>query len=420
MSVSFKAVLLPHQRRADGSNIIRIRVTHNRESRWIKTNITLSAKEQTKDGKPRSIAVMKPAETLVERMTDVVNDIDMYKLQKMSIDEVVDLVNSSLEEPEEFRLDFVEYGREVASRKRAGTADMYLVTMNALERFFKGKHPDISEITVRKLREFEKFLKEENSIKVNWRTGEVIKTKKPKGERAVSFYMSAVRHIYKCARLDYNDPDLGLFPIPNDPFEYYFVPKQPSAKHRDIPMEVIQLMIDTRHNYQGRVRMAVDAFLISFGLYGMNAIDMFTCAKPKDGILIYNRTKTKYRRDDDALMKVKIEPCIQKIMDDYRDSSRCFDYYKRYSSKESFALGINGGLKLWIEEHKLDKFTFYSARHTWATLGAGKQCNINWETISAGLCHVNQSRRVDAIYIRQDWELIYDANKKILGLFDWK
>lgn len=422
MAVNFQAVVLPHQRKKDGTNVVRIRVTHNRESKWIKSNIVLSAKEQTKDGKPRSRAVMKPAEELIERMVEVVNSIDMFKLQKMTVDDLVKYINVALEEPDKFTLDFIEYGRKVAEKKRSrGTKQSYTVAMNALERFFKGKHPDISEITVRKLREFEEFLRNENTIRVNWRTGKIKTTKKEKGSRAVSLYLAAVRHVYHCARLDYNDPDLNLFPIPNDPFEYYSVPKEPMARHRDIPMEVIQLMIDTRQQYQRRVRVSLDAFLISFGLYGMNAIDMYTCVKPKRDIIIYNRTKTRNRRDDKSEMRVKIEPCIQKIMDDYKGRDRCFDFYERFASIDSFSQALNAGLQIWADNHKVEKFHFYSARHSWATIGAGKRCNIAWETISAGLCHVNRgTRRVDAIYINQDWEQIWDANKKILELFDWK
>lgn len=422
MSVIFQAVILPHQRKKDGTNVIRIRVTHNGASKWVKTNIVLSAKEQTREGKPRSKAVMKPADDLIERMQDVVNHMDMFKVRDMSVDDLVTYIQNALKEPEKFRLDFIEYGRKVAEKKSPGTASSYNVAMNALERFFKGKHPDISEITVRNLRGFEQFLREENSIRVDWRTGKVMETKKPKGGRAISLYMSAIRHIYKCARLDYNDPDLGLFPIPNDPFEYYAVPSMPAPKHRDIPAEVIQLMIDTRERYTSRVRVALDAFLISFGLYGMNPIDMFTCARQrKKGEIVYNRTKTRNRRSDEARMVVKVEPCIQRIMDEYKDRDRLFDFYRRYSSIESFSGALNTGLKIWAEEHRLERFHFYSARHSWATIGAGKKCRIAWEIISAGLCHVNQgNRKVDAIYINQDWELIWDANRRILRLFDWK
>lgn len=420
VTVNFQAVLLPHQRRQDGSNRIRIRITHRRESKWIKTNIVVSADEQTASGKPKNRAVMRPAEKLIDKMTDVVNHIDMYKLAAMSVEELVVYINNALKEPERFKLDFVEFGRLVASRKSKGTGNMYNVAMNALERFFKGRHPDISEITVRNLRAFEQFLNEEKVVKVDWRSGKSKTIKKNKGDRAASLYLSNIRHIYKCARIEFNDPDLGLFPIPNDPFEYYSVPKTPSAKHRNISPDAIQLMIDTREKYMGRVRMAVDAFLISFGLCGMNAADLFSCAKPKkNGVLHYCRQKTTNRRDDGAEMYVRIEPCIKEIMKDYTDKGRCFDYYKRYKDKDIFTTALNRGLRRWIKDNRQEDFTFYSARHSWATIGRSKRCNISKDIIAAGLCHVDESNRTNDIYINMDWELLWDANKKILDTFDW-
>jgi hypothetical protein len=63
----------------------------------------------------------------------------------MDVEQLVKYINVALEEPDRFTLDFIEYGRRVAEKKRAkGTRQSYLVAMNALERFCKGKHPDIS------------------------------------------------------------------------------------------------------------------------------------------------------------------------------------------------------------------------------------------------------------------------------------
>lgn len=420
MSVNIQATVLPHHRRSDGSNIVRIRVTHKGKSKWVKTNIVLYPDELTKAGKPKSGKVMRQANDLVERMQKVADRIDMYKLQVMSVDDVVAAINKGLSEPEKFVLDFIEFGREVASRKSKGNSSTYIVAMNALERFF-GRHPDISEITVRNLRAFEKYLSEENVVKVDWRTGKQKTIRKKKGDRAASLYLSAVRHVYKTARIEFNDPDLGLFPIPNDPFEYYSVPKTPSARHRNVPPEVIQLMIDTRQRYEGRVRMAVDAFLISFGLYGMNAADMFSCSKPnRNGILYYNRQKTANRRDDHAEMYVRIEPCIRDIMKDYADRERCFDYHRRYKDKDIFTTALNQGLRRWIKDNGQEDFTFYSARHSWATIGRSKRCNISKDIIAAGLCHVDEGNRTNDIYINMDWELLWDAQRVILGTFDWK
>ncbi len=420
MGVNFQATLLPHQRKSDGSNIIRIRVTHNGKSKWIKTNIVVSSSEQTKAGKPRSSAVMKPADKLIERMEKVVNDIDMYKLASMSVDDVVNIVNSELEEKEAFRLDFYEYGLLVGSRKSTGNAPQYSVAMNALLRFFKGRHPDISEITVRNLRAFEEFLSNEKKQCYSASKGKVVQLRKNKGKRAASAYLSVIKCVYRSARLEFNDPDLGLFPIPNNPFEYYTPPKSPAPKHRDVSPEVIQLMIDTRHQYTGRARLSIDAFLISFGLCGMNAADLYSCALPKKNILIYNRQKVAERRDDDAEMRVRIEPCIKEIMKEYKDTVRCFKYHRQYVEKDNFTSSLNGGLRIWQKDHKQQDFTFYSARHSWATIGASKLCGISKDIISMGLCHSNPNNKVDDIYIKKDWELLWEANKKILGLFKWE
>jgi len=61
MGVMFQAVVLPHQRKADGTNMVRIRVTHKRESKWIKTNITLYPSDMTKAGKVKNSSCLRPA-----------------------------------------------------------------------------------------------------------------------------------------------------------------------------------------------------------------------------------------------------------------------------------------------------------------------------------------------------------------------
>lgn len=420
MSTTVKAVLLDHQKKGDGTNYFRIRVTHQRKSRYIKTNISVSPEDFTRSGNLKDGSKKDLAKNLEIRMRGVIDGMDMYELKAMTIDEVVEALEAKLEVPEEFRLDFVDYGMKLASRKSPGTAGVYHTALNALVRFFKGRHPDIGEITVRNLRAFEDFIRNEPVVKINWRTGASKELKKKKGARAPSQYLASLRHIYKSARIQYNEPDIGKFLLPVDPFEYYSVPRIPSARHRDIPVEVIQLMIDTRHELKDRVRMAVDAFLISFGLMGMNAADMYICPKSRKGIVRYSRKKTGERRDDGAEMRVRIENCIRRIIKDYKGDDTLFDYSRRYTNPGTFTTALNQGLKIWCKRYGQETFTFYSARHSWATIGRSKRCNIDKSLITAGLCHVDTSKNSDDVYIRQDWEQVWDANAKILDVFDWK
>lgn len=50
MSVTFKAVLFDHHRKEDGTNFFRIRVTHQRKTRYIKTNICVLPEDYTRTG----------------------------------------------------------------------------------------------------------------------------------------------------------------------------------------------------------------------------------------------------------------------------------------------------------------------------------------------------------------------------------
>ena len=420
MPVTLKPILIDHQWKADGTNLYRIRVTHQRKTRYIKTNVIVAKSDLARDGSVKTQSVKDNIEDLMRKLRPVVNNIDHFDLEAMSIDAVVAKIESELAKEEEFSLDFIEYGRLVALRKTEGGArDGYNVALNALLRFF-GRYPDIKEITVRNLRAFEQFLKTEKVVRKDWRKDKTIYTKKTKSSRAVSLYMSYIRHIYKTARLEFNDPDLDIYRIPIDPFEFYSVPKAPAAKHRNVSVDLIQNMIDTRKSLSGSIRMAVDAFLISFGLCGMNAVDMYNCPKSKKDIIHYYRQKTTKRRDDRAEMYIKVYPCIKEIMNEYKDSERCFNFHKRYSDIRSFNQALSRAFRIYARNNKIDPLSFYSARHSWATIGRSKLCNVDKDIVSKGLCHVDTKNRTDDIYINFDWETLWDAQRVILDVFSWK
>lgn len=420
MAVTTDVVLLSHQWKEDGTNLFRIRITKDRKMRYLKTSLICHKSDLDRKGNVSTQAIKDAVEDERRKIRAIINEADTHDLDAMDVDEAARFIEGKLRRPKRFTLDFVEYGYRVAEKKSPGNAQTYYVALNALVRYFEGRHPDIGEITVRNLRGFEEFIRAEKVVKVNRITGERKASKKTKEKgRAASLYLAGIRHIYKCARMEFNDPDLGLFPIPVDPFEYYSVPKAPAAKHRDIPVETIQLMIDTRKSLEGRQRMAIDAFLMSFGLCGMNAVDMYSCLKPKkNGVLHYKRTKTTNRRDDEAEMWVKVLPCIKEIMKDYAHNTHAFDYCERYSRTDSFTTALNVELKRWATKHKQATFTFYSARHSWATIARSKRCNVDAKVVTAGLCHVDSS--VDDIYVNFDWEQLWDAQKKILDVFKWK
>ena len=420
MAITVDYVILPHLRKADGTNFIRLRITHKRKSKYIKTNIAVTSEHFTRSGNLKHQGKIDLATDEVRKYRNIVDAMPTSASDAMDVDEVLRYVTAKLAEEEEFRLNFVTYGMSIAEKKKASTGDQYKVAMRCLVRYF-GHEPDISEITVKSLRGFEEFIRKEPKMATRARKSKKEEVKY-KSVISVIHNLAAVRSVYKAARLQFNEPDLGIFRLPVDPFDYYSVPKAPAPKHRDIPAEWVQMMIDQRKDLQGAERFGVDVFLISFGLMGINAVDLFSVAeKPKDGVLHYFRTKTTDSKDDRAEMFVRIEPCIADIIQDYIGKDRVFNFYQMYNRNQGLTVAVNKGLKKWYTRNGIEKhFTLYAARHTWPTLAASKKLEIEASIITDALTHSDKSRAMDKVYTRTDWERVWDANAKVLGLFDWK
>lgn len=77
-----------------------------------------------------------------------------------------------------------------------------------------------------------------------------------------------------------------------------------------------------------RYNLAKDCFILSFCLMGINSADLYNAAAMKGNTIIYNRTKTKDRRLDNAKMMVDIPNIIQPIIEKYRDKmgKRLFNF----------------------------------------------------------------------------------------------
>ena len=420
MAITVDYVVLPHLRKKDGTNFIRLRVTYQRKSKYILTNISLEPSDLTRSGNLKHEGKKNLAEKEVTKWREAAGKLSTYATSDKDVADVVRMIERKLAEAEDFTLNFARYGMRIAESKKFNTANNYRAAINCLVRYY-GHEPDISEITVKAMRGFEDFVRNEDARAYSPRKEQIVKLRRKKTEAGVVKYMGLIRAIYKRARLEFNDPDLGIMRIPFDVFDYYKVPAMPAPEHRDIPMEWVQLMIDQRKGLSGRERKAIDAFLISFGLMGINTIDMYTCDKAKDGIAHYYRTKTTDKKDDKAEMYVRIEPCIMDIMRDYKGKERLFDFNLRHANVHSFITALNDGLRQWIKRNELDKgFTFYSARHTWATIAASKQVGVDYAIVTEGLTHSDASRAMDKIYIRKDWERVWDANAKVLALFRWE
>lgn len=197
--------------------------------------------------------------------------------------------------------------------------------------------------------------------------------KRVPSNRMLSLYLGSIRHLYKEAQNFYNDYDSGLVLIQGSPFDNFKIPKQEATRKRAIDKNLIKKMAllpdkvqEKGYKHTCRYNLAKDCFIMSFCLMGMNSVDLYNATEYNDGRIIYNRTKTKERRLDQARMEVVVPCVILPLIEKYRDKTgkRLFNFYMYYSDERSFNRAINIGLKEIGAELGIDDLEFYAARHS--------------------------------------------------------
>lgn len=398
-----KAVILRQHIKQDGSVNVKLRVTHNRVVKYLPTTeIARKGDYYQSNLRFKSTGLIKRTADLVERIQDVIAEIDAFEWSSRTTAEVCDYVSKSLAAKEKFTLDFFGFGYEWAGKKKKYSGNNYRTALKSFSTFLGKEAMDISEITSTLMRRYEAYLHEKHG----------------KDARAVSLYTSSIAAIHAQARRLYNDDELGNTRIRN-PFEYYKPPKQKPAEKSAIPKETIQDLIDIRNSLPYYHKLAVDVFLLSFCLMGTNVPDLYDAEREKD-IILYNRTKTRERRSDHAEMKIRLEPVCGCIFEDMKDSSgkKAFKLHTLYTFYKSIADKANDRLKDVAKMIGAKPFSMKAARSTWATVAYA--IGINEGIVNDCLCHVDQDMAVTDIYIKKDWSVLWEANRKVLEQFNWE
>ena len=398
---SFKPVILYQQIRRDGSCNVKMRITHKRKSKYIPTTVIAYKGDYDREYNLKQSVILKLT-TLMKSIADIIATKTVFEWDLLEVAEVCDYIAARLTPEEEFRLDFFQWAEKVISKKSEGSASNYRSAMNSFEQFLGKRVLDISKITSSLMRRYQAYLEEKHG----------------KDARSVSKYTSAIATIHTEARITFNDNELGEVRIRN-PFDFYTPPKQKPALKRTIEFETIQKLIDIRKCLGEYHKLAVDIYLLSFCLMGTNVPDLYE-AERKDDIIYYNRRKTRDRRYDNAEMRIRLEPICAEVISSMLDvdNERAFNLYKKYKNYKSIADKGNDRLKEVAQVLEVTPFTMYSARHTWASIAYS--IGIPKSLINDCLCHVDPDMEVTDIYIKKDWSVLWEANRKVLEQFKWE
>ena len=415
--ITFKAIIIPGNRRKDGTYPVNIRVTFKGKTRRLATTLICTQGDLTRTLKIKNPTILNKSDALIAQMRDAVKDLSPFDLESQDVDWVVRHIKDSLTQ-EEFHLDFFEWADKYVQTKALTTRKAYTCALNTLERFLGKRSIDINDISRPMLLDFMEMVDNEPWMHWDIKSQSVIPTKAQKVPKGASTrHLAKLEHLFNAAKDKYNDEDAGRILIPRSPFskitKVYPVSKGQSNLGRDLMQRIISYQADNQV-----MRTALDMFIVSFGLMGANMADLYY-AKPVQEEWIYNRQKTRTRRADRAEMRVTIPEQLKPYIERLKGSGAWWlNELHAFASNKDFATHrVNRCLKRWCEENDVEEFTFYAARHTWASL-CRNECKVDKSTIDDCLGHKGSFQVAD-IYADKAWELMQEANQKVLELFIW-
>ena len=409
---TFKAVVIPAQRRQDGTYNVKIRVTHQRKSRYLSTPFYVTSEQLTRGFK---IKDMRICDKLDERIAEFRHNADElgFLADGMDIDHLVELLQNRAES-----IDFIAFMENYCKRLekeegRGRSSETFMVAVRSLKRFNNNRPLYFSAITKTYM----------------YRYWDSISHLKPNTKIS---YITAIKSMYRRAQKELNNDDTGQIIVRHGVFDLIEVPREEAATELAFEtVEQMQAVIDSPYTGTWIFDFAKDMFVFSFVCFGVNLADIVRFRKDdyKDGVLTYRRKKVSRRLGHGAEMKIKVPEVGRIIIEKYNGDPEWLIDFRGHSRKVRVARCIHATFQIAGVEPKGDylsrtghykgKYVFYTARHSMATY-ARNVCHIDKVTVHEMLNHATpQDMRTTDVYLRRDYSHLWEANEKLMALFDW-
>lgn len=387
-------------RRKDGLWPVYVRLTHNREVQYIRTDLLVNDGGLSKNHEIRDVYVLRKCLAMIDDYAGKINRRDVSNWDAMQIKNF--LQGQSKESTfSDFADSYISKMEEAGS---VNNAKIYRSAMKSLTRYLHSDRIGFGDLTRESITGWIAFLGDK--------------------KRAKTLYPVCVRMIFREAMLTSQDPGSTLAPIVYDPWGRVKIPTSEVPCKRAIPAELCRRFFACEIPTTGKgVRKAAelgrDVAMLSFCLAAINTVDLYKLRKSdlKDGILHYNRSKTAARRKDGAYIEMRVPPLAERLIDKYKSSKDdelllCFG--RSYKSAQSFVAYVDSGIKLvsdMIGLRKDEYLTFYTFRHTWATI-AKNDCGASLSEIGFAMNHL-QSDAVTRGYIKLDFSPAWELNERV-------
>lgn len=398
--ITLKAEVQQKDKRQDNTYNVKIRLSYKRQVRRIPTSIYVTKDDLTKSFKLKNPVCVRKIDTLLRKYRETISSLDIEN-GEYSLEGVISILKEGRDNTP---IDFIAFSKEWIDKTSIKGKKNYISALNSFIKFLGKDTLSLKNLTPSLLHNYMVYLEEEKSKRDQSLSQ---RGKRIPSYRSISLYMGSLRHLYKELQSQYS--------IQQSPFDSIKIPKQEMTRKRALsPDEIRKIFLLPYKNK--RYNLAKDCFILSFGLMGMNSVDLYNCPFQEGDSIEYNRTKTKDRRSDNARTVVQIQPTISHLVRKYSDPSheRMFIFHKLYSTPVSFNRALNIGLKEIGDELGIPDLEYYAARHSWATIALNK-CGIDKYTVHSALNHVDPSMRVTDIYIERDFIRENLANAKVIN-----
>ena len=386
--ITFKPIVIPGNKRKDGTYPIVIRVTYKGKSRRLATTLVAGQSDLTRSLKIKNPTLLSKADAIIKQMREAVSLLSPFEIEDKDVGYIVTHIRSRLTE-RAFSLDFFEWADSyiTQAKKAPNTQRSYRTAVNVFASYLGKRSLDINDITKAMMQDF-------------------------MGNNFAG-YVLRLGHIFNAAKEKYNDEDSGVMLIPRSPFSQLHPVLPPPQGARPLTREEMQMVISA-HSDHLQERIALDVFVLSFCLMGVNLADLYEAEPVEGDDYHYYRKKTRNKRDDKAEMKVSIPPEARPYIERLRGEGKWWlNVIHRWTSPTQ---AVDKYLHQWCDNEEFEDFTYYSARHTWGKLARG--IGIDKGTVADCLTHKGDYSVTD-IYAERAWDVMAKANRKVLDLFDW-
>lgn len=378
-----------------------IRITHQHKVGYLKTLYLASINDVKESNGSYEITenfILLECLKLIEEYKNKLNRTPHYDL--LSCGEIVDILENK-DNALSFTVFANQHINKMINEDRERSARNYRTALNSLINFYGKEDILFQELTTKRLNEWVESL-----------SGTA---------RAKNMYPTYMHHIFRCGMDEYNDYDLDIIRVPNEPFKKVKIPSEDVPQKRGQDSTIIRKFFEQEpfpsSQYGDSVREIIgyEVAKIIICLAGINAADLYDLRNEsyRDGKLCYNRKKTRKERKNNAYMEISVPDMIKPLFEKYKGNTRLFNFSETYSMEENFSRAVSVGIKSICSRCGLPYMTAYSFRHSWASI-ARNECKVSMDDVAFSLNHASAHNVTDG-YVKEDFTRVDKINKKVIN-----